>query len=188
MRDLMHYFPDFYENSREFAALQKAYGAECGELLRCVEAFKAQLVLHTATWGLLLWEKAFGVQTDLSQSFEIRRENVRAKWRARGIVDAEKIQTVAEAFANGQVEVQQDARQYYVGIRFSGMLGIPRNIRGLTTALGELMPAHLYWNYIFVFNTWGDVNLAPLTWGDAGAYTWGGIREVELNRERNRPI
>ncbi len=178
MTDLMSYFPYYYENSPEFRALQEAYGPECESVRAAVEDFKAQLVLSTATWGLQYWESAFGLTPDRSLSYEARRENVRAKWRSRGVVTKEKVRLVAESFAGGEVDVQVDAQNYLVSIKFVGLLGVPANIDGLTRTLDEIIPAHLIWNYIYTYNTWGD--LAPYTWENVASYTWGGVKEADL--------
>lgn len=176
--DLMKYFPDYYENSPDFQALQAAYAPECEGVRGSVEDIKAQLVLSTATWGLPFWELPFGLIPDDTLSYEVRRENVRAKWRGRGVVKCEKVRMVAESFAGGEVEVVQDAKNFYLAIKFVGLLGIPANINGLTKILGEILPAHLIWEYIYTFNTWGD--LAPYTWGSVAAHTWGSIKEEDL--------
>ena len=88
------------------------------------------------------------------------------------------MKNVAGSYSNGEVEVIEDAANYRFVIRFVGTLGIPGNVADLKLTIEEIKPAHLAVEYEYIYNTWGDV--AALTWKQASAYTWEGIRTVGL--------
>ena len=109
---------------------------------------------------------------------EFRRSRVRAKLRGVGVTTVALIRDTAASFSNGAVEVTEQAAQYRIKIKFAGTIGIPPNLDDLTAALREIMPAHLGWDYIYVYNTWDAVKAH--TWAEIKARTWAAVKEVAL--------
>jgi len=68
------------------------------------------------------------------------------------------IQSVAESFSNGDVEVTELSERYRVGIKFVGNIGTPPNMDDLTAALREIMPAHLGWDYRYMYLLIRDIH------------------------------
>ena len=138
----------------------------------------AQCFIATATWGLLRWEEVFGIATNMSLSYEQRREIIMAKIRGQGTTTAEMIKGVAEAFSGGEVEVIEDNPNYHFIVRFVGIYGIPRNMQAFITMLEEIKPAHLWYTFDYKYIKWND--LKPRTWNDLRPYTWNGLRVNEI--------
>ena len=74
------------------------------------------------------------------------------------------IQNVAESFSNGAVDVLEYPAEYRFEIKFTGTLGIPPNLDDLSAALEEIKPAHLAYDYIILYRTWGE--LEEKTWDE----------------------
>lgn len=96
--DLKQYVPPFVYEKVEMDAIYTAQGYEVGLARYNLEDLVAQCFVSSATWGLLRWEEVFGVATNMSLSYEQRREIITAKIRGQGTTTVEMIKGVAEAF------------------------------------------------------------------------------------------
>lgn len=140
--------------------------------------FVAQLWPTTATWGLSAWEKALGIQTDVSKDIGFRRTRVTSKLRGNGPATVGMIRSVAASYSGGEVEVIEYPAEFRFEIKFVGTIGIPPNMEGLTATLDEIKPAHLAYTYIIVYRPWSEIKAR--TWGALASHTWGAIKEGEL--------
>ena len=95
-----------------------------------------------------------------------------------GATTVAMIQNVAESFYNGQVAVEEQPEAYRFDIRFLSSIGVPPNLDDLSAALEEIKPAHLAYDYIIIYRTWGE--LEDKTWGELESRTWDDILGGEL--------
>lgn len=179
MRPLIARYPDFYAESAEFMDLQEALEPEVLALWEYRDSVLDQLDVETATWGLKCWERTLGIPAEEGKDLGFRRSRIRSKLRGAGVTIVAMIQNVAESFSNGEVAVKEYADRFRLEIKFVGTVGIPPNMEDLTQALREIMPAHLQWDYIIVYNTWAAVGRR--TWGSLAAKTWGAVKESDLD-------
>lgn len=175
---LIDKYPEFWKDSSLTVKIIDAMGAETEILRGALADLLAQCNVATATWGLDLWEKQLGLETDVEKDLDFRRTRVISRLRGTGTVTVAMIQNVAESFSNGEVAVIEDAANYHFDIKFVGTIGIPPNIDDLTAAINEIKPAHLTYAYIYVYNTHG--NLAAYTHAQLAAYTHAQLREGTL--------
>ena len=173
--DLIDYLPDQYKNSPEVAELQQALQYWAEKLHADRDGLFDQFFIKSATWGLRLWEKALGLETDVSKPYGFRRTRIESKLRGLGTTTKELVKNVAASFSNGDVDVIEHNDEDYFEIIFVGTLGVPPNMEDLTAAIEEIKPAHLAYEYVYKYRTWDMVS--HLTWGQAGAYTWEQLRE-----------
>lgn len=175
MRKLIARYPDFYSGSAEFIDLQEALEPELLALWEAREDFLAQLDVETATWGLQYWEAALGIATEPDKDTDYRRSRVKSKLRGVGATTAAVIQNVAESFSNGETEVAEYPEQNRIAIKFVGTVGTPPNLDDLTAALREILPAHLAWEYIILYELWQALTVK--TWGQLAEKTWSEVKE-----------
>ena len=159
MRALIARYPDFYAGSPEFVDLQDALEPEALALWAAQGGLMDQLCVNTATWGLQYWEKMLGIPVEQGKDLEYRRS---------------LIESVAESFSNGDVAVTEYPAQYRLEIKFVGTIGIPPNMDDLTASLREIVPAHLQWDYVLIYNTWNMTKLH--TWNELKARTWAQVK------------
>ena len=177
--DLMSYLPEYYRNSNTVVALQKAFGYSAGELAVSFPDLINQCFVSSATWGLELLEKIYGLKTDQTKSSDLRREIITAKMRGAGTTTTMMIQNVAESFSNGEVTIVEYNDESLFEVKFTGTFGIPPNMDGLTSAIEEIKPAHLAYSYVFIFNT--NQRLSAFTHADLSVYTHGQLKnEVRI--------
>ncbi|WP_235941567.1 putative phage tail protein [Paenibacillus puerhi] len=173
-RDLMAYLPDYYKDSHQMNALQATAGEEVSEFRYRVDEQLDQLFLDTATWGLVLWESELGLDTERTQSYEWRREMLRAKLRGTGTTTRQMIIEAAAAFSGGEVDVADHPEEARFEIHFIGVKGIPANMAGFIRLLEEIKPAHLSYSFEYTYSVWNA--LKQLTWQQAQSKTWAQLR------------
>ncbi len=176
MRALIARYPDFYAASPEFVDLQNALEPEALALWTAQGGLMDQLCVNTATWGLQYWEKTLGIPVEQGKDLEYRRSRIRSKLRGSGVTTVALIESVAESFSNGDVAVTEYPQAYRLEIKFVGIIGIPPNMEDLTASLREILPAHLAWDYVMVYNTW-DVT-AQHTWDELRQRSWDDVKGV----------
>ena len=176
--NLMSRLPDYYLNSSEVITLQKAIEKEGNLSQSAVEDLLLQLFVDTATWGLTSWEKVYGIKTDITKDYDLRRSRIKSKMRGTGTTTVEMIKNVAESFVNGLVEIVEHNEQYKFDIKMMSVIGIPPNMEDLKDAIEELKPAHLAYEIILKYNTWSMAS--KFKWGDLANRTWGQVREEAL--------
>lgn len=146
---LLEHTPQEYRDAPEVQVTEEALDGQLRKIQSARDDVLAQLVVGTATWGLELWERAYGLETDAEKPLEQRRERVMAKIRGTGTVTEAMLKNVAESYTNGEVEVIGRPREYAVDLRFISVLGTPPNIDDLSAALDEICPAHLAYRYLY---------------------------------------
>lgn len=172
--DLTGLIPPFVAEKEEMHQLYVAQGYEVGYLRHALEDIISQCFVATATWGLVRWEKLFGISTNLSLTYEQRRELIMARLRGQGTTTKQMIQEAAAAFSGGDVEVVEDSVNSRFIVRFIGIKGIPRNMQGFVTMLEEIKPAHLQYDFEYRYTTWNGVE--PYLWEEFQGMTWNDIR------------
>ena len=171
-----------FKNSEEVKEFENAVDGFMEKTEAEKQSFFNQLNVDTATWGLSLWEKQYGIDTDISKSLDDRRSRIKSKLLGVGTTTKELIKSLGEIFSNGGVIVTEHNDQYYFEIEFVGRFGLPENINDLKAAVDEAKPAHLGAVYICKYRTYGDVEELMLTYGELEKYTFNEIREKnELN-------
>ena len=176
--ELIKLLPDYYDKNVTMQTLQTLLSEVTDDLENGLSSTISECFASTASGLLSRYEQLLGLEVDVSKPDDFRRERIRAKISGVGTTTKEMVKNVAGSYSNGEVEVIEDAANYRFVIRFVGTLGIPGNVADLKLTIEEIKPAHLAVEYEYIYNTWGDV--AALTWKQASAYTWDGIRTVSL--------
>jgi len=174
--DLMRYLPWYYKENKTMTELQSIVAQELGKLAYNTDNMLNQLFIDTATWGLSMYEKELGLQTNMFLSYEERREIVKAKLRGRGTTTVKMIKDTAETFSGGEVEVIEYPAENRFVIKFIGVKGIPRNMQSFINMLETIKPAHLAYEIQYTFTVWDFVN--QLTWESASQYTWNELKNI----------
>lgn len=178
MTALISRYPAFYAGSPEFVDIQNALDPEVQRMWASSDGVQDQLCVDTATWGLKYWEQTLGIPVELEKDLEYRRSRVRAKLRGAGTTTVALIKSVSESYSNGAVDVIEHPEKYALDIKFIGTIGVPPNLSDLTASLREIMPAHIHWEYIILYNTWEAAS--KHTWTELASRTWGKLREEKF--------
>ena len=83
-----------FKNSEEVAEFENAVDRFVSKAETEKDSFFNQLNVDTATWGLELWEKEYGLETDIAKTFSDRRSRIKSKMRGTGTSTKKLIQNM----------------------------------------------------------------------------------------------
>ncbi|WP_337102316.1 YmfQ family protein [Paenibacillus sp. YIM B09110] len=178
-REMNDYLPRYYGDIPIATNVIDREAAEIAKLNADIYDVLAQMFIETATWGLSRWERIFGVTVDEAKPIEQRRAVIKSKLRGVGTVTPALIESVAEAYANGDVTVTENNATYTVTITFVSTLGVPANLSDLETAIRDVLPAHLAVEYVFTYITFGQLENYGVAYGALASLTFGDLETWE---------
>ncbi len=139
--------PALYRTTPQDAELQRVLFRLLEEAERDRDFTLEQLFPSTASgWGLELWERAWGIPVDGTQTVQRRRERILARVKGTGTTTLEVIRGIAESFSTYPVEVVEEPAQYRFSIWYVGTIGEVAHQEDLVAAINALKPAHLAWD------------------------------------------
>ena len=146
MISLMDELPRHYRRSPQDAELQRVLGLLMEQLRVDKELTLRQLCPSTASgWGLELWERAWGIPVDYTQTEERRRERILAKGKGTGTSTLGVVKGIAQIFSTYPVEVVEETALYRFVIWYIGTIAPITHPEDLAAVINELKPAHLEW-------------------------------------------
>lgn len=173
--DMLSYLPWYERKSKVFDEILNAYDKEFRRLEQNMDVVDRNMLLDTAIEMLHIYERDLGIQPRKDLKYDQRREQISSRNIASFDQTTEDtIKAVAQAYSNGEVEVNPTNTAGLYEVKFVGAKGIPNNIEGLKEALDIVIPAHLGLTYTFTYNVWDFVS--KLTWGDCLDKTWDELR------------
>jgi Uncharacterized protein conserved in bacteria (DUF2313). len=173
--DLSKYVPPFIYNISIMKTIYNVQGAELGGLYYYIDDLLKQCFIDTATWGLSNWEEELGIITNLSLSYEQRREILKAKKRGQGTTTKAMLKNVAQTFSGGEGNILEDNANYSFTVQFIGVKGIPRNMQAFINMLEDIKPAHLGYTFKYTYTNWDYLDSKNLTYNNAEANTWDAL-------------
>lgn len=106
-RDMHDYLPRYYEDIPVATNVIDREAVEMAQLNADIYDVLAQMFVDTSTWGLARWERIFGITTDVLKPIDQRRSVIKSRIRGVGTVTPAMVKSIAEAYANGDVEVTE---------------------------------------------------------------------------------
>lgn len=119
-------------------------------------------------------EKELSYKTN-STTLEGKRIEIEARWKTSGKCDLELLQTIANTWRNGEIEIE--FIDGIIEIIFISLIGIPDDTENLKASLAEAKPAHLGINFHYKYRLWK--NLPPKTWKYYNQFTWEEVIKKE---------
>ncbi|WP_394870576.1 putative phage tail protein [Clostridium butyricum] len=148
--NLFKYVPEIiYENNAELQAIYDIQGKELDRIKNYADDIKKQFVIDTATWGLDLYEEAYGIPINHVKSYEQRRKIIKSKKLSSGIYFDERIKVLVNIFVDGKVTIIENTGPYQFTIELLNASKIEENLKDLINAINEIKEAHL--NFILYF-------------------------------------
>lgn len=168
------YLPRYYRDSKTVLSIIEPEAAEFSGLDAATIDVLNQFFIDSATWGLPRWEKICKIPTDETKPLDQRRSVVKSRIRGMGTVTVAFVKSIAQAYENGELSVQEDNSRFTVAITFIGTRGVPPGLADIQNALREIIPAHLAIEFKFTYLLWNEFDTKPTTWDsvDASGLTW----------------
>lgn len=170
------YLPQIYTDLEDVQTMIDAEASEVVRIQAKLSEVLDQFYVNSATYGLDRWEKEVGITAIPQRSTDSRRHYINAKLRGTGIVTAELMKNVVDAFYFA--EITDNPSQYVVNVKLLGKRGNPKNLEDIDVAVTDIIPAHLQPEYEFTFATWGEMNDVLLTWQEADVLTMEELEET----------
>lgn len=174
--DLMKYMPDYYKTSSVTKQIENSNSLELGKLNYRIKDVSDQMNVNTATWGLTRWENEYRIETNMSLSYEERREVIDAARAGQGTATKKMIKMVAEKFSGGEVNIIENTASFYFTIQFVGVKGIPKNMQAFKNMLEDIKPAHMGYEFLYTYTIWNLFSERNLTWNDTKVKTWNELK------------
>lgn len=171
MNRLLELLPPYERTSKVFQEIMNAEQIEFNKLNANIADIEKQLFIDTATWGLEIYEKELGIETDIGKPLSERRSNIKAKLRGYGTISSPLIKIVVGSYTNGGVDVTYDGKIYVI---FNDIKGIPSNMDDVYKILEDIKPAHLDIVYKFIYTVWKE--LIGKTWVSLSTSTWDELK------------
>ena len=132
---------EVYHDEPHVRALQDALETEYRKAREIYDDLILQMRPSTASWGLRLYEREYGIEPDATRSTTDRLAVWRAKRRGRGVTTSEVIRNIAQSFSKEPVRVVECPEEYRFSIFLDASAAKLQN--ALTRAIEEAKPAHL---------------------------------------------
>lgn len=183
MSKLIKHLPKYYNKSAVMAAILLPHENELARIIAKVEDTEKQMIISEATTALDRYEQDLCIETNHTESYEVRRSRILAKLRGLKTITKNTLINVVKTYIDGIVTIEEYSNEFTVDIKFVTRKGIPGTMSDIEKAVEDVIPAHLYVNYIFTYRTWDDIYEFVGTWDAASVYTWDGlsIKEVLQN-------
>ncbi|WP_432662455.1 putative phage tail protein [Wukongibacter baidiensis] len=163
--ELMKYLPLYYNKKTGFMSnVQNSFSEEIGRLNYLNKDMLDQSFVESATWGLDICEEELGIETDISKTYEARREAIIAKLRGFGTLTEKMLKNTALAFTNAEVEIIENYDDYSFVIKFGSTRGRPPNLQDFIDMIETIKPAHLDFDLEFIYNTNDDLRNYHFGW------------------------
>lgn len=173
---LMDMLPWYYQEAREANVIMDIDAKEIERLDAAVKDVLDQLHIETATWGLDLWEKEFGITPNPQESYAIRRSRLLARKRGGVTLTKERLIEIVLAYVN-RAEITFSPELYKFTVKILSPLGVPALDTELRNTLTELRPAHLAFEIIYTYATW--MTHSGKTWSQLSGLTWDQVATME---------
>ena len=163
--DISRYLPAFLMKDGNFKAVCDACSWEHEKIRQVILDVLDQFFIHTATWGLAMWERVLNIHPRPTESYDYRRKKILAKIQGAQTSTIAMMEQIVNVYGYGYVEEHND--RYYFNIYTT-----TQNERELKEMEEQIMfykPAHLginvylgfSWNSLITFNgqyTYGTSN------------------------------
>lgn len=173
--NMLRYLPTYERKSETIKEVVKSYDREFRNTEQQLEVVERNQQIDTAIEALWIFERDLGIRNRVNLNYKQRREQIISRNIASFSQTTEEvIKQVAAAYSNGEVEINKTNVPGVYEIKFIGTRGIPDNLEGLKEAINVVVPAHLQFDYAFVFNPWDF--LKDKTWGGVSTMNWNDLR------------
>lgn len=141
---MMSYVGCYYGRSRIYKAQNETKGTEFDLLRSMIDAIADQFFVETATWGIDRWEQCCGLQSNDSDSIEVRRQRVISWLQIISPITPKVLQRLCSSCINAPVEIKKTSQPYTYAVCFDYPFTPLNAISNLQSVLEEAKPAHLF--------------------------------------------
>lgn len=169
--------PYYYRKSQLVKDIYKVVQTAIDNVKADISAEDLRLFIAT-TDDFTAHEKDVGL-SEITADNETKRSRVMARLQGNNLLTKAELENLIRIYDKTGCTITEDFANYTVTILFNGRTGKPYNLAEIQTAIDEVKPAHLRFEYEFQKNTWNDIRRKLGTWGNAKAFTWDGAQAYD---------
>lgn len=140
-REMFTHISPIYEQSLVMQAIFEAIGQEFDNIEKLTEEVLKQLFPQTATWGLIYWEDAVNIVTNINEDIERRRGKVIAKLQTKYTITPERMAIIIKNYIGAHVIITEGVADY----TFKVSTCADEDTRDLNNIVKKIKPSHLSW-------------------------------------------
>lgn len=145
-QELIRFVPDIISEIEDIQVIFDIESSKLTELELSIKDIRDQFFIETSTWGLIFWERRYGISYDSNLSYEERSQHLYSKRRARGTLTNTKLKSICSPYAD-KVDIAEHSEEDYFEISLKSYNGFKKSIANLEEVIEEVKPAHLGVDY-----------------------------------------
>lgn len=130
-----------YSDSYVGLWIYEVMGREFDRVWHIVNTLSAQLFPETATWGLELWERRYGLTPAPGQTEQMRRVNIEQKRHFRPPVSPYRLETIVQMLTGNPAHVEDHVGPFTFGVWVSAPS--QKVLSDVRDAIRRIAPSHL---------------------------------------------
>ncbi|MHB9901478.1 YmfQ family protein [Clostridium botulinum] len=146
-KEMITYVSPIYEQSRVMQAIFESIGYEWDVAEALSDDILKQFFPQTATWGLIYWEEAVNIVTNLTEEIERRRRKVIAKLQSRYAINPKRMALILKNYTGADILITEDIAPYTFEVKLTGREGFPKSLEDLYKEVKKIKPSHLSVKY-----------------------------------------
>lgn len=185
-KEMISYISPIYEQSKVMQSIFEAIGSEWDNAEEISKDILKQLFPQTATWGLIYWEDAVNIVTNLSENIERRRGKVIAKLQSRYIITPLKMSMILKNYTGADISITENIAPYTFEVKLTGREGFPKSLEDLYKEVKRIKPSHLSVKYKLISITQSKfyIGASTLCGEEIIVYPWS-PKEIESKGKIN---
>lgn len=140
---MITYVSPIYEQSKVMQAIFEAIGYEWDVAESLADDILKQFFPQTATWGLIYWEEAVSIVTNLTEEIERRRRKVIAKLQSRYAINPKRMSLILKNYTGSDIEIIENIAPYTFEVKLTSREGFSKNLDDLYSEVKRIKPSHL---------------------------------------------
>ncbi|CAL83874.1 DUF2313 domain-containing protein [Clostridium botulinum] len=146
-KEMITYVSPIYEQSKVIQAIFESIGYEWDVAESLADDILKQFFPQSATWGLIYWEEAVSIVTNLTDEIERRRRKVIAKLQSRYAINPKRMALILKNYTGADILITENIAPYTFEVKLTGREGFPKSLEDLYKEVKRIKPSHLSVRY-----------------------------------------
>lgn len=169
---LIQNFNKIFRNDPYILELCNSFGLKLDDIEKKCQKIYLNMFFDTMDKDTIsVIAKTLDIQLSISMTTEEKRSAIQAKWKSKGKISEELLQSVVSSWRNGEAILSFDSG--IINIKFKTVIGYPVDLDLLKDAINKIKPAYLiayyinelYWDLLESYNlTWDEWESYDLSW------------------------
>ena len=152
--DISKYLPEFLQKDGNFSAITSACSMEHEEIRTVLQDIFDQFFVETATWGLSMYERVWGLIPAADETYEYRRKQILIHMAGTSMSTVKFLTQIVNTYGSGYIKEYNN--EYYFNIYAA--CNDPAALLKMKEDIGIYKPAHLGFTIYLGYSWNGNIN------------------------------